>query len=148
MSTIRSPLATSLRDNLRQHSLFNQSVLLNGVDIQPCADMPRNMAMKRPYSRVVCVILKHKIPGHGAIPVRRLHQLHVSSLGVMDVLNGAIPGAGALGEDVEVVAVKVHGMRCGEMIADNDADGGITAEVVHVPLRVEGIGEIALIGED
>ena len=60
----------------------------------------------------------------------------------------AVPGAGAFGEDVEVVPVEVHGVRGGEVVVDDDPDGGVVAEVVGVPLRVEGVGDVALVGKD
>lgn len=44
-----------------------------------------------------------------------------------------------LGEHEEVVAVEVHGVVGGEVVFDDDADGGVAAEVVDVPLLWEGV---------
>ena len=73
--------------------------------------------------------------------------MHVSPLGVLNVLHRSVPLPNAFGEDVEVVAVKVHWVGCGEVVAEDDADGGIGAEVVDVPFGVLGVGEVAFVGE-
>ena len=46
------------------------------------------------------------------------------------------------------MAVQVHGVGGGECVLDDYADGGVVAEVVGVPLRVEGVGDVALVCED
>ena len=66
----------------------------------------------------------------------------------MDVLDGAVPGADALGKDVEIVPVEMHGVCGGEVVLKDDPYRGISAEVVDVPLRVIGIGGVALVGKD
>lgn len=61
--------------------------------------MPRDMAVERPHARVIGVVLQHEIPV-------RLHHLHVAPVGEGVICNGVtVPGAGAFGEDEEVVAV-------------------------------------------
>ena len=35
-----------------------------------------------------------------------------------------------------------------ELVLDDESDGRVVAEVVGVPLRVEGVGDVALVGED
>lgn len=108
--------------------------------------MPRDMAMERPHARIVREILQHDIPRSG----RRagLHELHVAALRVGLVHDGAVPGSDAFGQDVEVVSVEMHGVRGREGVFDDDADGGVGAEVVGVPLRVVGVGDVALVRED
>ncbi len=108
--------------------------------------MPRDMAMERPHARVVRDVLQHDIPRRGRRT--RLHELDVATLRVGLVDDGAVPGADALGEDVEVVAVKMHGVRGAEFVLDDDADGAVGAKVVHVPLGVVGVREVALVGEN
>ncbi len=44
--------------------------------------------------------------------------------------------------------MEVHWMDDGEVVAEDDADGGIFVEVVDVPLRVFGVGDVAQIGEE
>ena len=60
----------------------------------------------------------------------------------------AVPETGAFGEDVEVVAVKMH--RVGgewEEVVNHQADGRVGAEVVDIPLGVEGEREVAFLTE-
>lgn len=44
------------------------------------------------------------------------------------------------------MAVQVHGVRGEELVVDDEADGGVGAEVVDGPLGVR-VGEIACVGE-
>ena len=44
------------------------------------------------------------------------------------------------------MAVQVHGVGGAEFVLDDDADGGVVAEVVGVPLGVVGVGDVALVG--
>lgn len=60
--------------------------------------------------------------------------------------NNAVPGAEALGEYVEVVAVKMHGVKGCKLVVDDEAHGGVGAEVVDRPVGVR-VGEIACVGE-
>jgi len=41
----------------------------------------------------------------------------------------------------------MHGVRGAEFVVHYQADGGVVAEVVDVPLRVVGVGCIALVCE-
>lgn len=60
----------------------------------------------------------------------------------------AVPETGAFGEDVEVVAVEMHGVGGEwEEVVNDQADGRVGAEIVDVPLGVEGEGEVALLAE-
>lgn len=104
------------------------------------------MAMERPHAGVVGVVLQHDVSRRSG--GARLDELYVATLGVLLVGDGAVPGADALGEDVEIVAVQMHGVGGREFVLDDDADGGVVAEVVGVPLRVVGVGDVALVGED
>lgn len=105
--------------------------------------MPRDVAVQRPHARVVGVELQHQVSGLG--PHARLDELCVAALRVREI-DAAVPVADALGQDPEVVAVQVHrvgGAGDEELVAKDDADGGIAAEVVDVPLRVIGVGGVA-----
>ena len=95
MARIIRPRNTSLLDTTRQHPLLQQRLLLNRVDIQPRANMPRDMAMERPHAGIVREVLQHDVTwsGGGA----GLDELHVSALGVGLVDDGAVPGSDALG---------------------------------------------------
>ena len=64
------------------------------------------------------------------------------------MLHGPIPSASALSKDIEIVAVEMHGMRSGEVVLQDNSYRGIGAEIEDIPLRVVGIGGVALIGED
>jgi hypothetical protein len=60
--------------------------------------------------------------------------VHIATESVLRVYNSAIPGPEAFGEDVEVVAVKMHGVAADETIVyEVDADGFVGAEIEDVP---------------
>ena len=106
--------------------------------------MPRDMAVEGPRARIVRVVLQHDVRRvRGRAP---LDQLRVAALRVARVRDGAVPGPEALGEDVEVVPVQVHGVRGDEGVVDDEADGGVGAEVVDLPVRGGG-GDVAADGE-
>ena len=63
------------------------------------------------------------------------HHLHISALRVLCIaLDGAIPFTSTLGENPEVVAVQMHGVRDWSGVVNVEADGAVAAEVVDVPL--------------
>ena len=41
----------------------------------------------------------------------------------------------------------MHRVRCGTVVAEDDTDGGVLAEVVDVPLRVVRVGGVAGVSE-
>ena len=108
--------------------------------------MPGDVAMERPHAGVIGLVLEHDIArsGRGA----GLDELHVTTLGVGLMDDGTVPGADALGENVEIVAVEMHGVGSREFVLDDDADGTVVSEVVDVPFGVEGIRDVALVGQD
>ena len=60
----------------------------------------------------------------------------------------AVPETSAFSEDVEIVAVEVHGMGGKwEEVVNDQADRRVGAEVVDVPFGVEGEGEVAFLAE-
>ena len=146
MPRIRRPIHTSLLDTIRQHPLLQQRQRLNSINIQTRANMPRNMAMERPHARIIRIVLQDDISRSGR--TARLDDLHVATLRVGLMGYFAVPGADAFGEDVEIVAVEMHGVGGWEFVLDDEADGAVVAEVVDVPLGIEWIGDVALVGED
>ena len=84
--------------------------------------------MERPGARVVRVVLQNNV--RGVRGGTALHQLCVAALRVLRVGDLAVPGSETLGENVEVVAVEVHGVGCEEFVVDYQAHGGVGAEVV------------------
>ena len=94
--------------------------------------MPDDMAMVRPYPRIIPVHLPHGI-------TVRSQQLHVSPLGVVWVDDTPIPGARALLEDEHIVAVEMHRMAVVSWIGDHHADAGIRAPVLDVRVRSESV---------
>jgi hypothetical protein len=60
----------------------------------------------------------------------------------------AVPFAVACGEDVKVVPVQMHGVDCEARVLEYDADRGVLAEVVNVPLGVIGVRIVSLVGEE
>ena len=146
MSRVGSPINTRLLDAIGQDSLLQERLLLNGIDVQTSANMPRNMAVERPHTRVVSVVLQHDIARRSSGTT--LHNLHVATLGIRLVDDFAVPGPDALRKDVEVMAVQMHGVGGRELILDNNSDGAVVAEIVDIPLGVVGVGEVALVRQD
>ena len=101
------------------------------------------MAVERPHTRVIRLILQHDIPRRtsGA----RLHDLHVATLSIRLVDDFAVPGPDALRQDVEIMAVQMHGVGGTELVLDDNSYGAVVAEIVDIPLWVVGVREVALI---
>ena len=57
MTRIIRPRHTSLLHTIRQHALLQLGHLLNRINIQSSANMPRDMAMERPHARIVRLVL-------------------------------------------------------------------------------------------
>lgn len=51
-------------------------------------------------------------------------------------------------QDVEIMAVKMHGVRTGIVIIDDDPDARICAKIHDVPFWVVGVGVVLLLGEE
>lgn len=69
------------------------------IDIETTGDVPRDVAVQWPHSRVVCVELDYDVGrGVGAYGVWK--DLDVAPLGVTGVGDGAVPGTCSLGEDI------------------------------------------------
>lgn len=64
------------------------------------------------------------------------NELDVSALRVRGIGDSrAVPVAWPFGEDEHVVAVEMHWVRSRSGVIHDDADGGVGAEVLGVPLR-------------
>lgn len=107
--------------------------------------MPCDVAVHRPDAGVVELDLHNEVAA-GA------DELGVAALRVLRVDDLAVPGAGAFGEDVHVVAVGVHGMGSREAdTVHDDADGFGVAHVegvealCEVRLTDEGVEEDGLV---
>ena len=121
MSRVAGPIDARLLHTTRQDSLLQERLLLDGVDVQSSADMPRDVAMERPHARVVGVVLQHDVPGRARSA--RLHNLYVATLSVGLVDDFAVPGPHALGQDVEIMSVDMNGVGGRELVLDDDPDG-------------------------
>ena len=104
------------------------------------------MAMQWPHARIIRIPLQHHETRH--IRSTGLQQVHVTSLRVGRVRDGAIPVAESFGQDPRIVPVQVDRVHGGEEIAHHDADRGRGAEVVDVPFGVVGVGGVAVSGEE
>lgn len=144
LGRVRVPRGAGVGHDGRQHPLLDQGVLLDRVDVQPAANVPRDVAVEGPRAGVVGVVLQDDVGR-----VRRvggaLDELGVAALRVLRVGDDAVPGAETLGEHVEVVAVEMHGVGRDEGVVDYEADGGVGVEVVDCP--VGRVGEVAGVGE-
>ena len=150
MTTISSPITACLRDGGWDDALLDQIDLLNRIDIETCAHVPSNVAVKRPDTRVVGVVLNDQVSrDDGTVDdARGLQDLHISSLCVLDMSNSTIPLADTFSENVEVVTVKMHRVRGWDLVLHDDANGVVVAEVVDVPLRVVGVRYVAQVCQE
>lgn len=99
--------------------------------------MPRDMAVKGPDARVICVELNDHVRRLGGAD-GVLQEVYVPSLRVVGVRHVAVPNSCAFGEDVHVVAVQMHGMAPrGGVVVDDEADGCARAKVKDVVARRE-----------
>ena len=90
--------------------------------------------MERPHARIPPVELKNRVSA-------RLHDLRVSPLRVVRVRDsGSVPCSGSFGEDEELLAVQVHGVREGHGVVKNEPDCAVGAEVVGSILGGGGWG--------
>ena len=106
--------------------------------------MPRDVAMERPDAWIIGLVLQDNVAWFGEGDGLS-EDLYVAALGVLLMGYRAVPETGAFGEDVEVVAVEMHGVG-GEWkeVVNDQTDGRVGAEIVDVPLGVEGEGEVTL----
>ena len=150
MATIICPVTACLRDGGWDNALLDQIDLLHGIDVETCAHVPSNVAVKRPDTGIVGVVLNDQVRRHdGTVDYARGQQdLHISSLRVLDVSNSTIPLADAFSENVEVVAMKMHRVRSWDLVLHDNADRVVVTEVVDVPLRVVGIRGIAQVCQE
>lgn len=100
--------------------------------------MPRNVTMEWPYAWVIRDKLDDDEPGVSRVQ-GALNELHVTSLSILLMDNGAVPDALPLGQNVEVMAVQMHRVGSTAEILEKDPNAGVGAEVVNIPLWVEGI---------
>lgn len=140
VTAVFSPIATSLSHDRRDSFLLDELRLLHHIDVQTTADMPGNVAVERPYTRVIRVVLDDKV----AI---RLYHLNIATLGVENVFDTAIPCSGTFRQDVKIVAVKMHGMCGSGFVVQDDPDAVVGTEVVDVPLWVIRVGSVSEVGE-
>ncbi len=70
MARVRRPSSASVAHSLRQHPLLDRIDLLHHIHVQASADVPRNVAMERPYAWIVGVVLNDNVawPGRVAGP--------------------------------------------------------------------------------
>lgn len=97
------PITASLSDGVGNDSLRDLVRSLHDVDVQTSRHVPCDVAMERPHTWIV----RHELNDNVARGTchRTLDDLHITSLrvGLMD--NGAIPCADTFGQHVEIVTV-------------------------------------------
>lgn len=106
------------------------------------------MTMERPHPRIIGQEINHhitRLPRAGIPPVE---ELCVPSLRVLRMRDDAVPFPHPLSDDPEGMTVDVHWVGDGNLAAQNEADRGAITKVEDVPLRVVGVGGVALICEE
>jgi hypothetical protein len=86
--------------------LLNVTWSLKNIDIQATADVPCDVAMHWPDTRVVLVPLKNDV-AWSAVGKTGLHKLNITTLGIGCVDDSAIPLTKTLSENMEIVTVKM-----------------------------------------
>ena len=113
--------------------------------------MPSFMTMQRPNARIIRIVLNNHIRRNDTCTVicRRLQYVCISSRRIRRIDHFIdIIAAEALVDDEEIVPVEMH--RVGsvavvDIVVHDDADGGGLFEVVEVPFRVEGKGDVSFV---
>lgn len=100
---VSGPVSTRLHHRLRDDTLLDKIGLLHDIDVETRTDVPCDVAMQWPDPWVVSVVLDDYVGGSGAR--RRLNDLHVATLRIAYMSDGAIPRPDALGENVEVMSM-------------------------------------------
>lgn len=104
--------------------------------------MPRDMAVKRPHTRIIAVDLYDHVPVW-------LEEVCIPAHWVAGVRDAAVPcylcgiGGTASREDEHVVAMEVHWVGDGREVIYDEPDGRRGGEVEEVPGWREGVGELA-----
>ncbi len=68
--------------------------------------------------------------------LRTRHKLDISSLSVAGMRYATVPVAEPFGQNLEVVAMHVHGVGTGVIAFDDHAYACITAEIEHIPFLI------------
>ena len=110
--------------------------------------MPSDMTMKRPHPRIIGQDINHHITRFPRTGIPPVEEMCVPSLRVLGMRDDSVPFPHPLSDDPEGMAVEVHWVRYGDFAAQNDADRGAITKVVDVPLRVVGVGGVALVCEE
>lgn len=134
------PVSTSLCHNHGDGDiLLDIGRPLQNVRIQAGTDMPCDVAVERPDTRVVSVYLPHNVP------VGR-EKLDVTTLWIVGIGDrDTIPVSWSLVENEHIVAVKMHRVSCGGRVVDDDSDGGVGSEILDIPLGL--VAEVALVSQ-
>lgn len=111
---------------------------LHKVDQEAVGQVPRDMAVQRPDPRVVQCVLEHDVS------VERHHH-RVPADWVVRLQRLAVPEPVARREQLDVVAVQVHGVHVldDEGVVHHDADGPVGAEVVDPACLAERLRRAA-----
>jgi hypothetical protein len=138
---IRRPIPTRLLHNQRNLIILTLNIRrpLQNIGIQPRTNMPGNMAMEWPNTWIIRRELHHHMS-------KCSNLLDISSLWVVGICEGcSVPVSRSFVQDLHVMTVEMHGVCSGSGVVYNDADRGVAAEVLDVPLC--GVRKVALVGE-
>ena len=121
------------------------------INIQTLAHMPSFMTMEGPNARIIRIVLNDHIGRNNpsTIICRRLQYVGIPSRRIRRINHFIdIIAAETLVDDKEVVPVEMHGMggvAVVDIVVHDNADGGGLFEVVEVPFRVEGKGDVSFV---
>ena len=115
--TVQRPIPTRLRHDGRNLRLLDEVGPLHDVNVESRADVPSDMTVKRPDAWVVGIELDDNVAGVGGAAARE--DLHVATLRVGRVGDGSVPVSRALCQDLEVMAVEMHWVKCHKVVLDD-----------------------------
>ena len=99
----RRPISASISHDTWNVQMSNISRSLHNSDVETSQDVPRDMAMQQPGTRIVRRDLQHKEPSGRK-------DLHVSPLRIRRIDHSSVPAAGPDVQNEHVVAVQVDRM--------------------------------------
>ena len=117
------PIITRLLHHIWQFYLRDILRLFDSIDIQASADVPSDVTMEWPNTRIVGLVFNDQVACLG-LRLPPGHNLDITPDWVRRVgsLNSAVPGLGTLREDPEIVAVEMHGVSHWGNVLDIEPD--------------------------
>lgn len=100
------PSALAILEFLWDGQFLDVIWALEDVDVQASAHVPGDVTMQWPDTGIILVPLENNVAGC-TVGQTSLHQLDITTLGVVCMGDGSVPFTNTLGKDMVIVAVKM-----------------------------------------